>query len=126
MLIFDLCFIWRLIYDVLSISERILMDIRIFLFIINNWEYMPISAEMISSLIRKVLSAAKEHMSLGTFWSVGASADLAAISLMSILQAVGWIKVSAPFQHISPQKISTRIQVSMMFWIIMIKQHFGS
>ena len=63
----------------------------------NNRQHQPVCAKTISSWVRKVLSVAKAHMSLGSLWGVAASAALAAgVSLVTILQAGDWTRVSTP------------------------------
>ena len=49
---------------------------------------------MISSWVRKVLSIAKAHMSLGTFVAL-----VAGISLVSILQEGDWVRVFISARH---------------------------
>ena len=62
----------------------------------NNRQHRPVCAKTISSWVRKVLCVARAHMSLGA----AASAALAAgISLVSILHAGDWAKVSTPARH---------------------------
>ena len=66
-----------------------------FLFLGNNRQHRPVCAKTISSWVRKVLGVAKAHLSLGSFWGVAASAALAAgVSLVTILQAGDWTRVS--------------------------------
>ena len=56
------------------------------LFLGNNRQHRPVCAKMISSWVRKVLCAAKAHMSLDSLWENAASMALAAgVSLVSIL-----------------------------------------
>ena len=70
------------------------------LFLGNNRQHWPVCAKTISSWVRKVLGVAKAHMSLGSLWGVAASAALAAgVSLVSILQAGDWTRVSTPARH---------------------------
>ena len=66
----------------------------------NNRQHQPICAKTISSWVRKVLCVAKAHMSLGSLWEVAASAALpAGVSLVTILQAGDWARVSTPARH---------------------------
>ena len=73
----------------------------------NNRQHWPVCAKTISSWVRKVLCVAKAHMSLG----VAASATLAAgVSLVSILQAGDWARVSTPARHYFSTYITTTDQ----------------
>ena len=58
---------------------------------------MLFCAKSISAWVRKVLCVAKAHMSLGSVW--GAAAFVASVSLVSILQAGDWARVSTPAKH---------------------------
>ena len=101
MLIFVLFFIWRLIWDVLN-HFRMKPDGShvTSLFLGNNRQHRPVCAKTISSWVRKVLCVAKAHMSLGSLWGAAASAALAAgVSLVSILQAGDWARVSTLARH---------------------------
>ena len=70
------------------------------LFLGNNRQHRPVCAKTISSWVRKVLGVAKAHMSLGSLWGVAACAALAAgVSLVTILQAGDWTRVSMPARH---------------------------
>ena len=78
------------------------------LFLGNNRQHWPVSAKTISSWVRKVLSVAKAHMSLGCLWGVAASAALVAgVSLVTILQAGDWTRVSTPARHYFSTYITT-------------------
>ena len=56
---------------------------------------MSMCAKMMSYWVRKVLSIAKAHMSVGTFLGAVASAALeAGIFMMSILQAGDWNRIA--------------------------------
>ena len=57
----------------------------------------PVCAKTISSWARKVCCVAKAHMSLGSLWGVAALAS--GDSLVTILQADNWARVSAPARH---------------------------
>ena len=73
----------------------------------NSRQHWPVCAKTISSGVRKVLGVAKAHMSLG----VAASAALAAdFSLVTILQAGNWTRVSTPARHYFSTYITTRDQ----------------
>ena len=66
----------------------------------NNRQHRPVCAKTISSWVQKVLSVAKAHMSLGSLWGVATSATLAAdVSLVTILQAGDWTRISTPARH---------------------------
>ena len=65
------------------------------LFLGNSRQHQPVCAKTISSWVRKVLGVAQAHMSLGSLQGVAASAALAAgVSLLTILQAGDWTRVS--------------------------------
>ena len=66
---------------------------------------MPVCAKTTSSWVRKVLCVAKPHMSPGSLW--GATAIVAGISLVSILQAGDWARVSTPARHYFSPYITT-------------------
>ena len=68
MLIFALYFVWRLIYTLLNQSGKKSDWSQVSALLGNNREHMLVCAEMISSLVRKVSSIAKAHMSLGILW----------------------------------------------------------
>ena len=69
------------------------------LFLGNNRQHWPVCAKPIS-WVRKVLSVANTHMSLGSLWGVAAPAALAAgVSLVTTLQAGDWTRVSTPARH---------------------------
>ena len=78
------------------------------LFLGNNRQHWPVCAKTISSKVRQVLCVAKAHMSLGSLWGVAASTALGAgVSLVSILQAGDWAKVSTPARHYFSTYITT-------------------
>ena len=78
------------------------------LFLDNNRQHRPVCAKTSSSWVRKVLFAAKAHMSPGSFWQAAASAALVAVvSLVSILQAGDWARVSTPARCYFPLYITT-------------------
>ena len=78
------------------------------LFLGNNRQHWPVCAKTISSWVRKVLCVAKAHMSLGSLWGAAASAALAAgVSLVTILQAGDWTRVSTLARHYSSTYITT-------------------
>ena len=78
------------------------------LFLGNNRQHWAVCAKTISSWVRKVLCVAKVHMSLGTLWGVAASTALAAgVSLMTIMQAGDWARVSTPARHYFSTYITT-------------------
>ena len=61
---------------------------------------MPVCAKMISSWVSKVSSIAKAHNSLGTSEDATASAALVVgVSLVTILQAGDWCRVSTLPRH---------------------------
>ena len=81
------------------------------LFLGNNRQHWPVCAKTISSWEWKVLSVAKAHMSPGSLWGVADSAALAAgVSLVTILQAGGWTRVSTPARHYFSTYITTTDQ----------------
>ena len=81
------------------------------LFLGNNRQHWPVCAKTISSWVRKVLCVSKVHMSLGSFLGVAASAALAAgVSLVTILQAGDWTRVSTPARHYFSTYITTTDQ----------------
>ena len=70
------------------------------LFVGNNRQHQPVCAKTMSSWVRKVPCVAKAHMSLGSLQEVAASAALAAgVSLVTILQAGDWARISTPARH---------------------------
>ena len=70
------------------------------LFLGNNRQHRPVCAKTIPSWVRKVLCVAKAHMSLGSLWGGAASTALAAgVSLVTILQAGDWTRVSTPARY---------------------------
>ena len=82
---------------------------------------MPVCAKTICYWVRKVLCVAKAHMSLGSVQGAVASGALeACISLVSILQAGDWSRVSVPARHyFAPTLliwIGTRILDTMLCW----------
>ena len=81
------------------------------LFLGNNRQHMPVCAKTISSWVRKVLCVAKAHMSPGSLQGVAASAALAAcFSLVSILQAGDWARVSTSARQYFSTYITTTDQ----------------
>ena len=72
MLIFALFFIWRLIWGILNLLGRSLMDWETFLFLGNSRQYRLVCTKTISSWVKKVLCIAKAHMSLGFLWGAAA------------------------------------------------------
>ena len=78
------------------------------LFLGNNRQHGPVCAKTISSWVWKVLSVAKAHISLGSLQGVAASAVLVAgVSLVTILQAGDWTRVSTPTRHYFSTYITT-------------------
>ena len=74
----------------------------------NNRQHWPVCAKTISSWVQKVLSVAKAHMSPGSLWGVASSAALVAgVSLVTILQAGAWTRVSTPARHYFSTCITT-------------------
>ena len=77
-------------------------------FLGNNRQHRHVCAKTISSWVRKVLGVAKAHMSLGSLQGVAASTALAAgVSLVTILQAGDWTRVSMPARHYFSTYITT-------------------
>ena len=71
------------------------MDHIWLLFLGNNRQHRHVCAKTISSWVRKVLCVAKAHICPGFFQGAAASAALVAgVSLVSILQAGDWARVS--------------------------------
>ena len=108
-LIFALLFIWRHIWDVLNHLWQCQMDlVWLLLSLGNSRQHRPVYAKTISFCVRKVLCVAKAHMSLGSLKGVAASAALAAaVSLVTILQAGDWARVSTPARHYFSTYITT-------------------
>ena len=78
------------------------------LFLGNNRQHRPVCAKTISFWVRKVLCVANAHMSLGSLQWVAASTALeAGVSLVSILQAGDWTRVSTPARHYFSTYITT-------------------
>ena len=78
------------------------------LFLGNNRKHGPVCAKTISSWVRKVLCVAKKNMSLGSLWGVAASAALVAgVSLVTILQAGDWTRISTPARQYFSTYITT-------------------
>ena len=78
------------------------------LFLGNNRQQWPVCAKTISSWVREVLCVAKAHMSLGSLWGFAASTSLAAgVSLVTILLASDWARVSTPARHYFSTYITT-------------------
>ena len=75
-------------------------------FLGNNRQHRPVCAKTISSWVRKVFGVAKAHMSLGSLWGVAA----AGVSLVTILQAGDWTRVSTPAGHYFSTHITTTDQ----------------
>ena len=70
------------------------------LFLGNNRWHLLVCAKIISSLVRKALGIAKAGMSLGTLQgAVVSAAFVAGVSLVSILQAGNWTRVSIADTH---------------------------
>ena len=87
------------------------------LFLGNNRQHWPVFAKTISSWVRKVLCVAKAHMSLGFLQGHAASAALAAgVSLVSILQAGDWSRVSTPARHYFSTYITTTVWHQDSVW----------
>ena len=79
-----------------------------FLFWGNNRQHWHVCAKTISSWVRKVLCVAEGHISLGSLWEVTASAALATgVSLVKILQAGDWARVSTLDRHYFSTYITT-------------------
>ena len=80
-------------------------------FLGNNRQHRPVCAKTISSWVRKVLCIAKAHISLGYLLGAAVSTVLAAgVSLVSILQAGDWAKVSMLARHYFSSYITTMDQ----------------
>ena len=131
MLIFALFFIWRLIWDVLNhLGQSKIDHVWLFYFLGNNRQHRPACAKTISSLVRKVLCVAKAHMSPGSPQGAAASATLmASVSLVSILQAGDWARVSSLARHYFPLTlllwISTKTLYSMTCWSSVSRSSLG-
>ena len=91
---------------------------------------MPVCAmmtKMMSSWVRKILSMAMTHISLGTLQGATASAALVTgVSLVSSLLAGDsarvFITAGHYFQHISLLQIGTRILCNMLSWSLLSSQ----
>ena len=87
------------------------MDLVCSLFVGNNRQHMSVCTKMFSSRVRKVLGIAKAHMSQGTSQGAATSATFeAGVSLVSILQAGGWARVSTTSRHFFSTFITTTEQ----------------
>ena len=126
MLIFALCFTWRLTYAILNLFRRSQMDLMwvicFFFFFGHNRKHLPVCAKTISSWVRKVLGITKAHMSPSTLHGAVMSAALAAdISLVSMLQAGDWVRVSTTARHYFSTNITTMDQhqdsLELLFWV---------
>ena len=108
-------FIWRLIWGILNLLGRSLMDCMWPVFLGNNMQHRSVLKPF---LLGKESSLLLKHMSPGSLWGAAASATLAAgVSLMSIPQADDWTRVS-PDRHYFPPtlllQIGTRILSSVL------------
>ena len=96
-------------------------------FLGNKRQHMAVCDKIISSWVRKVLSMAKTHMSLGTV--CGAATFVAGVSLLSILLAGDWARVSTQLdtisQHISLLQIGTRILCRLLSWALVSSELVG-
>ena len=122
------------------------MDLEwLLLFLGNNRQHWPVCAKTISSWVRKVLGVVKAHMSLGSLWGVAASVALAAgVSLVTIMPAGDWNRVSTPARHYFSTYITTYgsapglhaachagpqwvgpLQVSVKHWLIISLAYVG-
>ena len=82
-----------------------------FSFLGNNRQHRFVCAKTISSWVRKVLCVAKAHMSPGSLQGAAASAAIVAgVSLVSILQAGDWARVSTLARHYFSPYITTTDQ----------------
>ena len=80
------------------------------IFLGNNRQHWPVCAKTISSWVRKVLCVAKAYVS-GLLRGFAASAALAAgVSLVTILQAGDWARVSTPARYYFSTYITTMDQ----------------
>ena len=78
------------------------------LFFFFRDQHWPVCTKTISSWERKVLGVARAHISLGSLQGVAASTALAAgVSLVTILQAGDWTRVSTPARHYFSTYITT-------------------
>ena len=78
------------------------------LFLGNNRQHRPVCAKTISSWVRKVCCVAKAHMSPGSLQRAAASAaQVAGVSLVFILQAGDWDRVSMLARHYFSPCITT-------------------
>ena len=74
---------------------------------------MPVYVKMMSSWVRKVLGITKAHIAPGTFCGALVLAAYAAgVSLVSILEASDWARVSTPTRHYFSNYITTTNQHS--------------
>ena len=70
-----------------------------FSFLGDNRQHRPVCAKTISSWVRKVLYVAKAHMLPSYLWGAASAALVAGVSLVSILQAGDWARVSTLVRH---------------------------
>ena len=101
-----------------------------FSFLGNNRQHRPVCAKTISSWVRKVLCVAKVLMYLDFSWGAAASAVLVAgISLVSILQAGDWARVSTPAGYYIPPtfllQIGIRTLYNMLCWASVSRSSLG-
>ena len=82
------------------------MDLMGTLLLCDNRQHMPICAKMSCSLVRKVLSVAT-HVSQYPQRCCYVWGFVGGVSLVSILQAGDWARVSTPVRHYCSTSIST-------------------
>ena len=79
-------------------------------FLGNNRQHRSVCAETISSWVRKVICVDKAHMLLGSLGAAAFAALAADVSLVSILQAGDWARVSTLARHHFSPYITTTDQ----------------
>ena len=77
------------------------------LFLGNNRQHQPVCAKNNSSWVQKVLGVAKAHMSPGSLQGVLLLQPWQLVSLVTILQAGDWTRVSTPARHYFSTYITT-------------------
>ena len=90
---------------------------------------MPVCTSSVYFWVRKILSLAMAQKSLVSLWgAVASSALVAGISLVSILQADEWARVSTPARHYFSTYITNTAFEQIPLWkdlLVLKGLHFG-
>ena len=87
------------------------MDLMTSLFLGNNRQHQPVCAKTISSWVQKVLCVAKAPMSPGSLQGLLLLQPWQLVfSLVTIMQAGDWTRVSTPARHYFSTSITTMDQ----------------